>query len=129
MVQSCYEFRRVHIVVHVVCILWRMKLWSGDSGLPEMTTKSSVRPILIVNGSVLLRISKSTYRSSRSMHSLENEMEEWGYSPTRDDNISAQLLVQSCYEFRRVHNAVLVVRILWNMKWSSGDILPLISTI
>nr|KAF7390624.1 hypothetical protein H0235_017786 [Vespula pensylvanica] len=48
-----------------------MKLWNGDSGLPEMTTKSSVRPILIVNGSVLLRTSKSTHRSSRSTHSLE----------------------------------------------------------
>ncbi|KAL2743181.1 hypothetical protein V1477_008670 [Vespula maculifrons] len=42
-----------------------MKLWSGDTGLPETTTKSSVRPILIVNGSVLLRISMSTHRSSR----------------------------------------------------------------
>ncbi|KAL2748105.1 hypothetical protein V1477_003654 [Vespula maculifrons] len=66
----------------------KTKLWSGDSGLPEMTTKSSVRPILIVNGSVFLRISKSTHRRSRSMYSLENEIVEWGYSPTRDDNIS-----------------------------------------
>ncbi|KAF7391438.1 hypothetical protein HZH68_010981 [Vespula germanica] len=49
----------------------RMKLWSGDTGLPEMTTKSRVRPILIVNGLVLLRISTSTHRSSRSTHSLE----------------------------------------------------------
>ncbi|KAF7399447.1 hypothetical protein HZH68_008039 [Vespula germanica] len=49
----------------------KMKLWSGDTGLPEMTTKSSVRPILTINGSVLLRISKSTHRSSRSTHSLE----------------------------------------------------------
>ncbi|KAL2750532.1 hypothetical protein V1477_001322 [Vespula maculifrons] len=66
----------------------KRKLWSGDSGLPEMTTKSSVRPTLIVNGSVFLRISKSTHRRSRSTHSLENEIVEWGYSPTRDDNIS-----------------------------------------
>ncbi|KAL2750125.1 hypothetical protein V1477_001621 [Vespula maculifrons] len=57
----------------------KTKLWSGDSGLPEMTTKSSVRPTLIVNGSVLLRILKSTHRSSRSTHSLENEIVEWGY--------------------------------------------------
>ncbi|KAF7388774.1 hypothetical protein HZH66_009911 [Vespula vulgaris] len=63
----------------------RMKLWSGDT---EMTTKSNVRLILMVNGSVLLRISTSTHRSSGSTHSLENEMEEWGYSPTSDDNIS-----------------------------------------
>ncbi|KAF7411507.1 hypothetical protein HZH66_000403 [Vespula vulgaris] len=48
-----------------------MKLWSGDTGLPEMTTKSNVRPILIINGSVLLRISKSTHRSSRSTHPLD----------------------------------------------------------
>ncbi|KAL2748596.1 hypothetical protein V1477_003239 [Vespula maculifrons] len=48
-----------------------MKLWSGDTGFREMTTKSNVRPILIVNGSVLLRISTSTHRSSRSTHSLE----------------------------------------------------------
>ncbi|KAF7388773.1 hypothetical protein HZH66_009910 [Vespula vulgaris] len=47
------------------------KLWSGDTGLRETTTKSSVRPILIVNGSVLLRIPTSTHRSSCSTHSLE----------------------------------------------------------
>nr|KAF7415466.1 hypothetical protein H0235_012058 [Vespula pensylvanica] len=47
----------------------RIKLWSGDTGLLEMTTKSSVRPILTVNGSVLLRISTSTHRSSHSTHS------------------------------------------------------------
>ncbi|KAL2721629.1 hypothetical protein V1477_020449 [Vespula maculifrons] len=56
-----------------------MKLWSGDTGLPEMTTKSSVRPILIVNGSVLLRISTSTHHSSRSTHYPQNEIVEWGY--------------------------------------------------
>ncbi|KAL2736583.1 LOW QUALITY PROTEIN: uncharacterized protein V1477_013092 [Vespula maculifrons] len=132
LVQSCYEFQRVHIGVLVVRIFWKMKLWSGDTGLRETTTESNVRPILIVNGSVLLRISKSTHCSSRSTHVLEvikksqrkyiiislilsifytiylNEMEEWGYSPTRDDNISAQLLVQSCTEFQRIHIGVLV---------------------
>nr|KAF7421569.1 hypothetical protein H0235_009405 [Vespula pensylvanica] len=46
-----------------------IKLWSGDTELRETTTKSSVRPILRVNGSVLLRISTSTHRSSRSTHS------------------------------------------------------------
>ncbi|KAF7397213.1 hypothetical protein HZH68_008435 [Vespula germanica] len=50
----------------------KVKLWSGNTGLPEMTTKSSVRPILTINVSVLLRISKSTHRSSRSTHSLES---------------------------------------------------------
>ncbi|KAL2736367.1 hypothetical protein V1477_012876, partial [Vespula maculifrons] len=44
-------------------------LWSGDTQLRETTTKSSVRPILTIIGSVLLRISKSTDRSSRSAHS------------------------------------------------------------
>ncbi|KAL2733271.1 LOW QUALITY PROTEIN: hypothetical protein V1477_014239 [Vespula maculifrons] len=88
MVQSCYVFRRVHIAVLYASFGYKkeesiMKLWSGDTGLPEMTTKSNVRPILIINGSVLLRISKSTQRSSRSTHSLE-----WGYSPTHIDNIS-----------------------------------------
>nr|KAF7397065.1 hypothetical protein H0235_016602 [Vespula pensylvanica] len=48
-----------------------MKLWSGDTGLRETTTKSNVRPILMVNGLVLLRISTSTHRSSRTSHSLE----------------------------------------------------------
>ncbi|KAL2721374.1 hypothetical protein V1477_020194 [Vespula maculifrons] len=147
----------------------KTKLWSGDSGLPEMTTKSSVRPTLIVNGSVLLRISKSTHRRSRSTHSLENEIVEWGYSPTHDDNISGptvtelncgvgwgysptrddnisgptvtgswgysptrddnisgptvtgSLLVQSCFEFRRVRIAVLSVNILRRIKLWSGD--------
>ncbi|KAL2741380.1 hypothetical protein V1477_010441 [Vespula maculifrons] len=60
-----------------------IKLWSGDTGLRETTTNSSVRPILTVNGSVLLRISTSTHRNFHSTHSPE-----WGYSPTRDDNIS-----------------------------------------
>ncbi|KAL2744825.1 hypothetical protein V1477_007367, partial [Vespula maculifrons] len=48
---------------------FRIKLWSGDTELRETTTKSSVRPTLTINGSVLLRISKSTHRSSRSTHS------------------------------------------------------------
>ncbi|KAL2750129.1 uncharacterized protein V1477_001625 [Vespula maculifrons] len=75
MVQSCYGFRRVRIAVLVVRIFWKfreesiMKLRSGDTGFREMTTKSNVRPILIVNGSVLLRISTSTHRSSGSTHS------------------------------------------------------------
>ncbi|KAL2732438.1 hypothetical protein V1477_014679 [Vespula maculifrons] len=56
----------------------KMKLWSGDTGFPEMTTKSSVRPILIVNGSVLLRILTSTHRSSRSTHSPENQIMKVG---------------------------------------------------
>ncbi|KAL2732794.1 hypothetical protein V1477_015035, partial [Vespula maculifrons] len=59
-----------------------MKLWSGDTGLTETTTKSSVRPILLVNGSVLLRISMSTHRSSRSTIKLWR----WGYFPTHDAN-------------------------------------------
>ncbi|KAL2732627.1 hypothetical protein V1477_014868, partial [Vespula maculifrons] len=48
---------------------FKIKLWSGDTGLPKMTTKSNVRPILIVNSSVLLRISTSTHRGSPSTHS------------------------------------------------------------
>nr|XP_050849197.1 uncharacterized protein LOC127063439 isoform X7 [Vespula vulgaris]XP_050849198.1 uncharacterized protein LOC127063439 isoform X8 [Vespula vulgaris] len=79
MAQSRYEFRRVRIVVLVVHIIHKMKLWSGDTGLPEMTTKSSVRPILIVNDSVSLQISTSTHRSSRSTHYPQNEIVEWGY--------------------------------------------------
>nr|KAF7415667.1 hypothetical protein H0235_012259 [Vespula pensylvanica] len=51
------EFRQVHIAVLAVCILRKIKLWSGDTGLPEMTTMTNVRPILIVNCSVWLRIS------------------------------------------------------------------------
>ncbi|KAL2732797.1 LOW QUALITY PROTEIN: uncharacterized protein V1477_015038 [Vespula maculifrons] len=93
-----------------------MKLWSGDTGLPETTTKSSVRPILIVNGSVLLPISTSTHRTSRSTHSLELIEKSqrkyivisftlsifytihfvlWGYSPTHDDNISRPTAIGS----------------------------------
>ncbi|KAF7392063.1 hypothetical protein HZH68_011606 [Vespula germanica] len=48
-----------------------IKLWSGDTVLPEMTTKSNVRPILLFNCSVLPRISTSTHRSSRSTHLLD----------------------------------------------------------
>ncbi|KAL2741374.1 hypothetical protein V1477_010435 [Vespula maculifrons] len=50
----------------------KIKLWSGDTGLRETTTNSSVRPILTVNGSVLLRISTSTHRNFHSTHSPEN---------------------------------------------------------
>ncbi|KAL2741375.1 hypothetical protein V1477_010436 [Vespula maculifrons] len=50
----------------------KIKLWSGDTGLHETTTNSSVRPILTVNGSVLLRISTSTHRNFHSTHSPEN---------------------------------------------------------
>ncbi|KAL2733000.1 hypothetical protein V1477_015241 [Vespula maculifrons] len=60
-----------------------MKLWSGDTGFREMTTKSSVRPILIINGSVLLRISTSTHRSSHSTHVVT---QRWGFFPTHDAN-------------------------------------------
>ncbi|KAF7397210.1 hypothetical protein HZH68_008432 [Vespula germanica] len=90
------------------------KLRSGDTGLPGMTTKSSVRPILIVNGSVLLRISTSTHRSSCSTHSPQNEIVEWGYWASCDNKVERStdhgsiLMVQSCHEFRRVHIAVLV---------------------
>ncbi|KAL2724762.1 hypothetical protein V1477_018623 [Vespula maculifrons] len=90
-----------------------MKLWSGDTGFREMTTKSNVRPILIVNGSVLLRISTSTHRSSRSTHSLE-VLEKSQYSncemgilgcerqqQRRAFDRPLQLLVQLCFGLRR----------------------------
>ncbi|KAL2733270.1 hypothetical protein V1477_014238 [Vespula maculifrons] len=66
--RSSHSMHSLELIEKSQC---KMKLWSGDTGLPEMTTKSNVRPILIINGSVLLRISKSTHRSSRGMHSLE----------------------------------------------------------
>ncbi|KAF7404067.1 hypothetical protein HZH68_006861 [Vespula germanica] len=61
------------------CIRIRIKLWSGDTELRETTTNSSVRPILTGNGSHLLRISTNTHRRSRSMHSPQNQIVEWGY--------------------------------------------------
>ncbi|KAF7384081.1 hypothetical protein HZH68_014838 [Vespula germanica] len=46
-------------------------------------------------GSVLLQISKSTHRSFHSTHSPQNEMVWWGYSPTRGDNISVPIVIGS----------------------------------
>ncbi|KAF7389086.1 hypothetical protein HZH66_010223 [Vespula vulgaris] len=63
-----------------------MKLWSGDTGLPEMTTKSSVREILTVNGSVLLRISTSTHRGSPNTRPPQIQIAKWGYSAAINDN-------------------------------------------
>ncbi|KAL2748600.1 LOW QUALITY PROTEIN: uncharacterized protein V1477_003243 [Vespula maculifrons] len=102
LVQSCFEFRRVRIAVLPVHVLHKFKLRSGDTRMRETTTKTGLRPTLTVTSSV-------------------NEMEEWGYSPTRDDNISAQLLVQSCFEFRRVRIAVLPVHVLHKFKLRNGD--------
>ncbi|KAL2736370.1 hypothetical protein V1477_012879 [Vespula maculifrons] len=86
MVQSCFEFRRVRIVVLVVRILHKIKLCSGDTELRETTTKSSVRPTLTINGSVLLRISSSMHRSSRCAHSPQIQIAKWGYSAARKNN-------------------------------------------
>nr|KAF7438511.1 hypothetical protein H0235_000902 [Vespula pensylvanica] len=61
---------------HLGSWILEIKLWSGDTGLRETTTNSSVRPIVTVNGSVLLRISTSTHRSSCSTHSPQNYMME-----------------------------------------------------
>ncbi|KAL2741271.1 hypothetical protein V1477_010332 [Vespula maculifrons] len=72
MVQSCYEFRRVPSAIFIVHILHKIKLWSGDTELRETTIKSSVRPILTVNGSALLRISTSTDRNFHSTHSPQS---------------------------------------------------------
>ncbi|KAF7388772.1 hypothetical protein HZH66_009909 [Vespula vulgaris] len=88
-----------------------MKLWSGDTGLPEMTTKSSVRPIMVpykwfslaaysddYTSQFLfkLRSGDSGLRERKTKTGLRlpltdtssNEIVEWEYSPTRDDNIS-----------------------------------------
>ncbi|KAL2729866.1 uncharacterized protein V1477_015677 [Vespula maculifrons] len=45
----------------------------------------------------------------------------WGYSPTRDDNISGPTVTgQSCFEFRRVRIAGLAVNILRKFKLGVG---------
>ncbi|KAL2741373.1 hypothetical protein V1477_010434 [Vespula maculifrons] len=68
--QTCFPFvrRRVHIAVLVVRILHKIKLWSGDTELREKTN-SSVRLILTLTSSVLLRILTSTHRNFHSTHS------------------------------------------------------------
>ncbi|KAL2732666.1 uncharacterized protein V1477_014907 [Vespula maculifrons] len=49
--------------------------------------------------------------------------------PQRQYNrTGSQVTVQSCFEFRRVHIGVLVVRVLCKMKWCGGDTFPPVTT-
>ncbi|KAL2733162.1 hypothetical protein V1477_014130 [Vespula maculifrons] len=102
-----------------------VKLWSGDTELREMTTKSNVRPILIINGSVLLRFSKSTHRSSRSTHPLDiKKKSQWILAYERGQqertfDLLLQLLVQLCFGLRRENSENCAKAI--PIKLRSGD--------